>query len=36
MPSDRGVCGENPMEEMDEAEKDRLGIEFIESGCGAT
>ena len=36
MPGERGVCGEDPMEEMDEAENERLGIEFIESGCGAT
>jgi hypothetical protein len=36
MPGDRGVCGEAAIDEMEEAENDRLGIEFIESGRGAT
>ena len=36
MPGDRGVWGEPAIDEMDEAEKDRLGMEFIESVCGAT
>lgn len=36
MPGDGGVCGENAIEEMDEAEKDRLGMEFMKSGSGAT
>jgi hypothetical protein len=34
MPGDGGVWGENA-EEIDEAEKDRLGMEFSESEPGA-
>lgn len=35
MPVDGGVCGKNAIEEMVEVKKGRVGIEFIESGCGA-